>query len=111
MEKLEKDCTEIDGEVHKDLIQLSEENVTVRSHDRMSRKFKQVAKGFAGKLIPSKERLFQRTSSSNSGREALLRVRRKRPELAKHGAMCYYCKPIEGIIAGGNVVLCLFSGS
>ncbi|WVZ88267.1 LOW QUALITY PROTEIN: hypothetical protein U9M48_034807 [Paspalum notatum var. saurae] len=43
--------------------------------------FKQVAKGFAGKIIPSKERLFQGTSTSASRREAFLRVRRMRKRL------------------------------
>ncbi|WVZ52768.1 hypothetical protein U9M48_003793 [Paspalum notatum var. saurae] len=40
---------------------------------RMSRKLKQIAKGFAGKMIPSKERLFQGSTSTGSRREALLR--------------------------------------
>ena len=39
----------------------------------MSRKIKQVAKGFMGKVIPSKDRLFQGSSSTGSRREALLR--------------------------------------
>ncbi|WVZ64263.1 hypothetical protein U9M48_013813 [Paspalum notatum var. saurae] len=40
---------------------------------RMSRRFKQVAKGFVEKMIPSKERLFQGSMSTGSRREALLR--------------------------------------
>ncbi|WVZ51549.1 LOW QUALITY PROTEIN: hypothetical protein U9M48_002684 [Paspalum notatum var. saurae] len=40
---------------------------------KMSRRFKQVAKRFVGKMIPSKERLFQGSTSIGSGREALLR--------------------------------------
>ncbi|WVZ83462.1 hypothetical protein U9M48_030607 [Paspalum notatum var. saurae] len=39
----------------------------------MSHRLKQVAKGFVEKIIPSKERLFQGTSTSSSRREALLR--------------------------------------
>ncbi|WVZ81095.1 hypothetical protein U9M48_028513 [Paspalum notatum var. saurae] len=39
----------------------------------MSHKLKQVAKGFVGKMIPSKAGLFQGTSSTSSRREALLR--------------------------------------
>ncbi|WVZ51547.1 hypothetical protein U9M48_002684 [Paspalum notatum var. saurae] len=61
-------------------IYLSEVRVSVRSHGRydvngfrMSRRFKQVAKRFVGKMIPSKERLFQGSTSIGSGREALLR--------------------------------------
>ncbi|WVZ71097.1 hypothetical protein U9M48_019719 [Paspalum notatum var. saurae] len=45
---------------------------------RMSRRLKQVSKGFAGKMIPNKS-LFQGTSNSSaSRRKALLRVRRMR---------------------------------
>ncbi|WVZ97071.1 hypothetical protein U9M48_042633 [Paspalum notatum var. saurae] len=54
-------------------IYLSEGRVSVRSHGRMSRRFKQVAKGFVEKMIPSKERLFQGSTSTGSRREALLR--------------------------------------
>ncbi|WVZ96393.1 hypothetical protein U9M48_042038 [Paspalum notatum var. saurae] len=39
----------------------------------MSRRFKQVTKGFVGKMIPSKERLFQESTLTGSRREALLR--------------------------------------
>ncbi|WVZ94457.1 hypothetical protein U9M48_040345 [Paspalum notatum var. saurae] len=74
-------CKEINGKVHEDLVQLSEGRVTVKSHGRMSRKLKHVAKGFAGKMIPSKARLFQGTSSTSSRRVALLRVRMMRRKL------------------------------
>ncbi|WVZ88897.1 hypothetical protein U9M48_035364 [Paspalum notatum var. saurae] len=40
---------------------------------RMNHRIKQVAKGFAGRIIPSKEMLFQGTSTSGFRREALLR--------------------------------------
>ncbi|WVZ64289.1 hypothetical protein U9M48_013833, partial [Paspalum notatum var. saurae] len=40
---------------------------------KTSHRFKQVAKGFMGKMIPSKERLFQGSTSTGSRHEALLR--------------------------------------
>ncbi|WVZ50878.1 hypothetical protein U9M48_002087 [Paspalum notatum var. saurae] len=39
----------------------------------MNRRFKQAAKGFVGKMVPSKERLFQGSTSTGAKREALLR--------------------------------------